>query len=438
MTGQPRVLALVLAGGEGKRLAPLTRTVAKPAVPFHGHHRLIDFALSNLWNSHCQQIYVLAQYRSESVTGHLAAAWRMRPGEDRFVRAVVGGADGVEPFLGTADAVQRCRHLIVTHRPDVVAVFGADHIYRMDVRQMLDQHLSRGADVTIASLPVSLAEARQFGVVEVDRQGRVQRFAEKPAQPRPMPGRPDQALASMGNYLFRPSVLLRALDDCRRAGLRDFGGDVLPRLLEGGSRLLTYDFSSNVVGSIGRQIGYWRDVGTVDAYFDAHMDTQGALPRFDVVDPSWPIRSAATPGAWARPGGGAGWASVIGSDGRPDAAGVIVRDGVTISPEAQLERCVVHDGVTIGAGCRLRNVIVASDNVLPAGIEIGFDAAADAQRFPITEGGIVVVPTGAFPGFAARVSIASMPLPVRGRSAPLPAAVGSSSPPKQALISPTH
>jgi glucose-1-phosphate adenylyltransferase len=443
MKEEPRVLALVLAGGEGKRLAPLTRALAKPAVPFHDSHRLIDFALSNLWNSGCQQIYVLAQYRSESVTGHLAAVWSGRPGSPQFVRAVVGGVHGMDPFRGTADAVHRCRHLIAEHRPDVVAVFGADHVYRMDVRQMIDHHLATEADATIATLPVPLPDARQFGVVDVEAAGRVRRFVEKPTDPRPMPGRPDHALASMGNYLFRPAALLRALDDCRRAGLHDFGGHLLPRLLEAGrSRLMAYDFSTNQVGASKRQGVYWRDVGTVDAYFEAHMDTQGPLPRFDIVDPGWPIRSAASAVPWTRPGLGDrngalnGWLDSSRASGPGGVVGVIVRDGAAISPGASLERCVIHDGVSVAAGCRLRNVIVASDNVLPAGVEIGFDPVLDRQRFPTTDGGIVVVPSGAFPGFAARVGIgASIALPTRARPAAL---AGAPSTPQPTVAATSH
>jgi glucose-1-phosphate adenylyltransferase len=345
----------------------------------------------------------------------------------------------MEAFRGTADAVYRCRRLLAEHNPDVVAVFGSDHVYRMDVRQMVDRHVERGADVTIATVPVPVADARGFGVVETAFGGWVRRFIEKPVAPRPTAGSADQALASMGNYLFRPGVLLRALDDCCHAGLHDFGGHLLPRLLEAGRhRLLAYDFSTNVVEGARGQPNYWRDVGTVDAYFDAHMDTQGMRPRFSMADPAWPIRCAPPQLTWPWAGvsdrirGTAQWTPA----GRPSETAAlidtIVRDGVTIGAGASLARCVIHDGVSIGAGCRLRHVIVASDNALPPGVEIGFDPVADRRRFPVTDHGIVVVPPGAFRQHAARVSItAGLALPSRSRElqrAPASAAAAAAQP----------
>ncbi|MGE0798728.1 MAG: sugar phosphate nucleotidyltransferase [Lautropia sp.] len=424
----PRVLAFVLAGGEGKRLAPLTRSVAKPAVPFHRHHRLIDFALANLRNSGIQAIHVLTQYRPESVLEHLARTWGGSGSlYQGFVNPVVGGAHGIERFRGTADAVYCNRDQIVDFCPDVVAVFGADHVYRMDVRQMIDFHMAAGADATIAALPVPLAAARGFGVVAAAPDGRIKSFAEKPHDPEPMPGRPDYAFASMGNYLFQPAALLRALDDVRAAGGTDFGSDLLPHLLATSARLYAYDFATNVVpgSESSAEPHYWRDVGTLDAYFAAQMDTLGPRPRFDPRSTAWPIRSHADVSQPGAVGAIADWAADALRDYRSDLGGraarsrlseTIVRDGVAIGDGAELSRCVLQDGVTIGSGCRLRNVIVDRDNAVPDGTEIGFDEAADRQRFSVSETGIVVVPAGTFP-------IVSVRRPARliGRRATLPA-----------------
>jgi glucose-1-phosphate adenylyltransferase len=402
METNTRVLAFVLAGGEGRRLAPLTRHVAKPAIPFHKSHRLIDFALSNLRNSGVRAIHVLMQYQPQSVLQHLIACWHCgRSDADGFVHPVIGGSSGVPAFAGTADAVYCNRQEIIDFCPDVVAVFSADHIYRMDVRQMIDFHLASGADVTVSALPVPLAEARSFGVIEADTSGRIRRFAEKPPQPRPMPGRPDHAFASMGNYLFSPRVLLEALEATHAAGGTDFGGHLLPSLVDG-HRLMAYDFTSNRIDGLpaGCDPHYWRDVGTLDAYFAAHMDTMGApaqAPRFDVNARCWPIRSAtpafdAARGEWSL-GRYRSMATVAASASVEHS---ILRPGVRVGERAEVFRSILGENVDVGAGCRLRNVIIEADNHVPPGFEVGFDPATDRDWLPVSEGGVVVIPRGFF------------------------------------------
>ena len=412
-----RVLAFILAGGEGKRLAPLTRHIAKPAVPFHARHRLIDFALSNLRNSGIRAVHVLMQYQPRSVLRHLLSTWRAdRPDPDGFVNPVTGGTGGIAAFDGTADAVFRNREQIVDFSPDVVVVFSADHIYRMDVRQMIEFHLACDADATVAALPVPLAQARGFGVIEAGEGGRIHRFAEKPARPAPMHGRPGQALASMGNYVFSPRVLLQALDATHVAGGTDFGGDLLPSLV-GSHRLMAYDFTTNVVKGTSADADphYWRDVGTIDAYFAAHMDTLGPVPRFRLANREWPIRGTAAAGdstgpEW--PFGREQSLAVMSHSAEVEQS--ILRQGVHIGERALVSRCIVADNVTVGARCRLRNVIVDQDNHLPDGFEAGIDAALDRQCWPVSDAGIVVIPRGFFAAPAAmprrREALAAEPL----------------------------
>ena len=395
-----RVLAFVLAGGEGRRLAPLTRHVAKPAIPFHYGHRLIDFALSNLRNSGIRAIHVLMQYQSHSVLRHLMAAWRCGPaGPDGFINPATGGLGGMPVFAGTADAVYRNRQEIIDFRPDVVAIFSADHIYRMDVRQMIDFHLASGADVTVSAVPVPLAEATSFGVLETDDDSRIRRFAEKPRQPQPMSRRPDHAFASMGNYLFSPRVLLEALEATHAAGGTDFGGDLLPALVTS-HRLMAYDFTCNRIPGLpaGCDPHYWRDVGTIDAYFAAHMDTiapPGATARFEIMARAWPIQGADSVFDPSRQEGTFGcYQSAIAGTARVE--GSILRRGAFVGEGAVVSNCILGEDVDIGAGCRLRNVIVEADNQVPPGFEVGFDPARDHEWLPVSEGGVVVIPRGFF------------------------------------------
>jgi len=287
-----KILALVLAGGEGTRLYPLTARHAKPALPFANGYRIIDFVLSNLVNSGVSSIYVLAQYKPHSLIEHLTAAWAPQfNAKDCFLTVILPGREsGAGSFRGTADAVYQNLHLIERHRPDLVGVFAADHVYRMDVRQMAGFHTGRNADVSIAAVPVPIEYASSFGVMVTGRDGRIHEFQEKPAQPVPMPADPNRAYASMGNYLFSSSVLGDLLEEANGRGGCDFGQHIMPHL-PGRYRTFAYDFMNNVVPGIAphEERGYWRDVGTVEALVTAQRDILGPQPRFNLHNHKWPI-----------------------------------------------------------------------------------------------------------------------------------------------------
>ncbi|AGA92043.1 ADP-glucose pyrophosphorylase [Thioflavicoccus mobilis 8321] len=401
-----RIIAFVMAGGQGSRLQPLTTARSKPSVPFGSRYRMVDFVLSNLVNSQIQTIYLLVQYKSQSLIEHVRKAWSLSPMLQHFITVVPPQMlSGEHWFQGTADAVNQNINLIEEHRPDLVAVFGADHVYRMDVRQMVDFHRQNQADITVAALPVPLAEATSFGVIAADPQGRVLAFEEKPAHPTPMPERPTHAFASMGNYLFDTQVLLEALHEAQKNGETDFGGHVLPRLLRT-HRLFAYDFATNEIPNIQpyEDRVYWRDVGTIDAYFDAHKDVLGAEPVFDVFNPLWPIYSSGYQGPVARVLGGEVRNSLLG-------AGTLIHEGCKITNSilrreavieegAVVEDCVIMDFVRIGRGARLRRAIVDRHNHIEAGDSIGFDEAVDRERFHVSPGGVTVVSEGQISYFA--------------------------------------
>jgi len=405
-----RIIAFVMAGGQGSRLQPLTSARSKPSVPFGSRYRIVDFVLSNLVNSQIQTIYLLVQYKSQSLIEHVRKAWTISPLlQQQFVTVVPPQMIADRWFQGTADAVHQNIALIEEHRPELVAVFGADHIYRMDVSQMVDFHLERNADVTIAALPVPIKEARGFGVIAAAADGRVEAFEEKPANPTPMPGDPSSAFASMGNYIFDAKVLVDALEEAQRLGETDFGGHVLPRLLRT-HRLFAYDFATNRVPGINdyEQRVYWRDVGTIDAYFDAHKDVLGAEPTFDMFNPQWPIYSSGYQGPVAKVLGGELRNSLLGAatvihDGARVHNSIIRREAV-IEEGVELDECIIMDYVRIGRGARLRRVIVDRHNVIEPGDVIGYDAQADAKRFTVTEGGVTVIPGGRVSYFARATS----------------------------------
>jgi glucose-1-phosphate adenylyltransferase len=396
----PRILTFVMAGGEGSRLSPLTAKNSKPSLPFGGRYRIVDFVLSNLVNSEINSIYLLVQYKSQSLIEHIRKAWVLSPMRPHhFVTSVPPQMQrGADWFQGTADAVYQNVSLILQHDPDLVAVFGADHIYRMDLQQMVDFHREREAEVTVAALPVPLQEATAFGVIAVDAELRVCEFQEKPKQPSPMPSDSSRAFASMGNYLFNTKVLLEALKICHERGEHDFGNHVLPRLMRT-HRLYAYDFASNKVPGIKsfEEPAYWRDVGTLDAYFNAHQDTLGLMPRFETFNPQWPIYSSNYQGPVAKIIDGTIKNSFIGGGTLVKGAAVhdtVIRREVKLEEDVELDQCIIQDYVQIGRGARLRRVIVGPYNAIEAGVRIGYDLEADSKKYHVTSSGIVVVPPG--------------------------------------------
>lgn len=394
---------MVLAGGEGKRLAPLTADRAKPAVPFAGNYRLIDFALSNLVNGGCLRIVVLTQYKSHSLDRHVTQTWRLSPLLGQYVAPVPAQMRrGPHWFSGSADAVFQNLNLIDDERPDHILVFGADHIYRMDPRQMVQRHIESGAGVTVAGIRAPIDQASNFGVIEADASGKVRAFREKPSDPVGLPDAPDQVFASMGNYVFTRQALIEAvtLDAAEPASRHDLGGDILPMLTEAGD-CNVYDFATNQVpGATERDRGYWRDVGTLDTYYEAQMDLISVHPVFNLYNKEWPIYS------WQEPFPPAKF--VFDEDGcRGQAldsmvsAGVIISGGVVresvLSPEVKVEAgalvkgCVLMDGVTVGKGAVVRNAIIDKRVEIPPGSRIGVNSRADRKRFKVSEGGIVVI-----------------------------------------------
>lgn len=397
---QPKILAFVMAGGEGSRLSPLTSHNSKPSLPFGSRYRIVDFVLSNLLNSSIQSIYLLVQYKSQSLIEHVRKAWVVSPmRNEEFVTVVppqmMRGGDW---FMGTADAVYQNLNLIQLHNPDLVLVFGADHVYRMDLQQMIDFHHEREADVTVAALPVPIDEARGFGVIVADHAGRVNEFQEKPANPTPMPSDPTRAYASMGNYLFDAKVLVEALKAANERDEHDFGQHVLPHLKET-HRLFAYDFATNKVTGTKpyEEPAYWRDVGTLDAYFNAHQDLLGLTPRFDVFNPQWRIFSSNYQGPVARILDGRIHNSVIAAGSLVHSASIsntIIRREVIVEDDVEIDDCVIQDYVWIKRGARLRRAIIGGYNVIEAGARIGFDPELDGRRYSVTAGGITTVGPG--------------------------------------------
>lgn len=403
-----RILAIVMAGGEGKRLHPLTAEHSKPAVPFGGRYRIVDFVLSNLLNSGIHSIYLLVQYKSQSLIEHANQAWVLSPIlPDQFVTIVPPQMhEGPKWYQGTADAVFQNLRLIERHSPDLVAVFGADHIYRMDVRQMTRFHLQHNADVTLSAIPVPIAQANAFGVVVADPEGRITQFQEKPANPSPMPQDPGRAFCSMGNYLFKTEVLVEALREASRRGEFDFGRHVLPRLLAT-HRLYAYNFEDNHVPGVRdyEEQAYWRDVGTLDAYFNATQDVLGNEPRFNLFNPYWPICSSTYQGPTARIQEGHIFNSIVASGTLIKGAIVrnsVIRREVLLEEDVEVTDCVILDHNIIRRGARLNRVIIDSFNTIGAGECIGFDLEHDRQRFQVTESGIAVLPHGQFDASSVR------------------------------------
>jgi glucose-1-phosphate adenylyltransferase len=407
----PKILSIVLAGGEGRRLWPLTADRAKPAVPIAGRYRLIDFVLSNLVNSGMLKIKVLTQYKSDSLNTHIARGWRLPAMLDLYVEVVPAQQrTGQSWFRGSADAAFQSVNVITDENPDLVAIFGGDHVYKMDVRQMVDFHVEVGAEATVAVLPVPVAEATAFGVLEIDASGRVLAFAEKPPVPKEMPGRPGFALCSMGNYVFDSRVLIDELEaDAQGESQHDFGRNILPEMVARGRPVWAYDFSTNLVpGASEATRGYWRDVGTIQAYWAAHMDLVEVVPSLDLYNNNWPIRSWTRPLPPAKfvfndPGESGGQSRMGLATDSMVSEGTIVSGGrvnrsvlspmVRVNSFSSIDESIILDGVDVGRHCRIRRAIIDKGVHVPPHTEIGYDAEADARRFTITDG-IIVIPKG--------------------------------------------
>jgi len=400
------VMAIVMAGGQGSRLMPLTRNRSKPAVPFGSRYRIVDFVLSNLVNSGIYTIYLLVQYKSQSLIEHIRKAWTISPlFSDQFVTVVPPQMrSGNGWFTGTADAVMQNIELIEHQHPHLVLVLGADHVYRMDLQQMIAFHLEREADVTVAALPVPIAQSSSFGVIAADPDGRIRGFDEKPERGTPMPGDPSRVYASMGNYIFNSGCLVRALRHARDHGGTDFGNHVLPQML-GGSRLFAYNFADNRIPGLKpyEEAAYWRDVGTIDAYYEAHQDVLGVEPALDIFNPQWPVYSSNYQGPVAKVLRGDIDNSLLGAATVIENARVrnsIVRREAVIEDGAEVEDCIIMDYTRIGRGARLKRAIVDRHNVIEGGSRIGLDPAEDRRNWDVTPSGIVVVPRGRTPFFA--------------------------------------
>ncbi len=396
------VLGIVLAGGEGKRLMPLTADRAKPAVPFGGQYRLIDFALSNLVNGGFMKLCVLTQYKSHSLDRHITTTWRMSTMLGNYVTPVPAQQRlGPRWFQGSADAIYQSLNLVYDEQPEYVAVFGADHVYRMDPSQMLRQHIEGGAGVTVAGIRVPRADASAFGVIETADDGRtIARFLEKPADPPAVPGSPNESFASMGNYIFSTEVLVESLrvDAGDSGSVHDMGGNIIPMLTDLGAAQV-YDFADNhVPGATDRDRGYWRDVGTLDSYYDAHMDLVSVHPIFNLYNRQWPILTQMSPRPPAKfVEGGSAHESMVGAGSIVAGGWVqnsVLCDNVTVLPGSRVEGSVLMPGVTIGRDAIVRRAILDKNAVVPDGARLGVDVEGDRERYTVSEGGVVVLGKG--------------------------------------------
>jgi glucose-1-phosphate adenylyltransferase len=401
------VLAMVMAGGRGERLYPLTRDRTKPAVPFGGKYRLIDFVLSNMINSDIHSIYVLTQFKSQSLTEHILENWRLGTILERhFILPVPAQMRRGETwYRGTADAIYQNAHLIRNHKPEIVAIFGADHIYKMNIRDMMEYHREKEADVTVAAIPYPKSESRSYGVIEVDESWRVKGFQEKPEEPARIPGKPDLILASMGNYFFNSEVLLEVLEtDAKSESTHDFGRDILPSTYRD-LKIYAYDFRRNKLPGLEAEEAndYWRDVGTIDSYWEANMDLRSVTPKFNLYNKYWPIYAGRIPAPPAK--------FVHNMEGRRGKAlnsiisegciisGSIVVDSVLgpfvhVHSYSEVSESILMEDVEVGRGSRIRRAIIDKHVVIPQETRIGFDLEEDRKKYHVSPGGVVAIPKG--------------------------------------------
>lgn len=394
-----KVVTMLLAGGRGERLYPLTRDRAKPAVPFGAIYRIIDFTLSNCINSEIRHIYVLTQYKSTSLQRHIQLGWNiLSTALGEFIE-VIPAQQRIDEhwYQGTADAIFQNLYTLQRERPDLVLILSGDHIYKMDYRKMIAFHLERGADLTVAAIRMDRNLSREFGVMEINEEQRIVGFQEKPEVPKTIPGDPDGILASMGIYVFDTEILVRRLiEDARSESSHDFGKDIIPSMIRK-DRVYAFDFKD---GDRGGE-GYWRDVGTIDAYYDANMDLVSVIPQLNLYDPQWPIFTYQPPYPPAK--------TVLIEEGRIGTAlnsivsnGTIISGGsvkrsilspkVMVHSYAEVEDSILLSGVDVGRHARIRRAIIDKEVRIPEGMRIGYDLDEDAKRFTVTASGIVVVP----------------------------------------------
>jgi len=402
-----RTVVVLLAGGKGQRLEPLTRDRAKPAVPFGGIYRIVDFTLSNCLNSMLKKVLVLVQYRSRSLNGHIRDGWSVNfnPALGEFVETLPPQyVTGEQWYQGTADAVHQNLFAIEEEQPEAVLILAGDHIYKMDYRHMLRLHEDRGADLTVGAVEVPRSEASNFGIVQVDEAGRIVGFQEKPKEPRTIPGQPEMCLASMGIYVFRPEIMSRLLaEDARDSkSSHDFGKDIIPKLVGSEGKVFAFSF----IDENKKEAKYWRDVGTIDAYYAANLDLVTVNPMLNLYDKTWPIRTVPIVGpppkfvfAQDQPGGRLGMAldslvspGCIISGGRVQES--VLSPYVRINSFSQVSGSILFENVNVGRHAKIRKAIIDKDVNIPEGMEIGFDQVEDRKRFLVTESGITVISKG--------------------------------------------
>ncbi|MBI5098638.1 MAG: glucose-1-phosphate adenylyltransferase [Nitrospirae bacterium] len=396
----PKILAMIMAGGRGERLFPLTFERSKPAVPFGGRYRIIDFVLSNFINSQIFSIYLLVQYKSQSLIEHVRENWGLSAVmSDHFVTVVPPQMRyGPDWFQGTANAVFQNLNLIRQHKPELVIVFGADHIYRMDIRKIIDFHLERNANATVAARPVPISEASSFGIIDADSECRIKGFVEKPKNPPSMPNDPTRAYCSMGNYIFNTDILINALIQAERNKEYDFGKQVIPNMLNAGKKLFAYDFEKNIIPGTRpyEELGYWRDVGTIKAFWDAHQDMLGEKPLFEIKNELWPIRPSRNELPAMKILGGEITNSIIAEGtviNKSKIINSVIRRGVVIEEDVEVRDSIIMDYVVLKKGCTLNKVIVDAYNVIEENVHIGYDVKKPYWRAHLDPSGITVIAT---------------------------------------------